>query len=108
MQTKYFGEYVEKTNNTAPAGEYEGYIRVHKIKDDYFPYIIVDGKSYDVPKFMIPYTNRKVAFIGRKYAQVKNNVTYNKFVIITCKIIDRYNTQVTLEDIEIPENLEEI
>ena len=104
MLTKYFGEYKEKNPNAIPANEYECYVHLRKIKNNYYPFVAVDGKSYDMPKFVTPYTNRKIAFIGRKYTREKNGIAYNKFVVIVCKPVDRLHTVADeLEEIEMLE-----
>ena len=97
MKTQYFGEYNEQQENTLPAIEITGKVKVHCIKNNYLVYLKTEsGTIYDLPMFMTKYVNRTVAIIARIYNKihtVKTNdgviqKTYNKLVVIRARPID--------------------
>lgn len=109
MKTQYFGEYTEKHNNTIPASELTGLVRVHNVKDKYLVYLKTKaGVIYDLPAFMTKYINRTVAVIARIYNKTVNvatkdncvvQKTYNKLVVIRARPIDALEEE--LEDMSI-------
>lgn len=87
MHCKYFSDYVEKQQDSIPAQELVGTLKVHELNGNKaaFLYVTTDKDKYiryDLPSFTMRYDNSIVAVIGRPYTKKVGEKTYNKLVVI--------------------------